>query len=142
MHISDVLASKGSEVATLSPETPLPDLVELLASKRIGAVVVTDPGGGIAGIASERDVVRRLHALGADLVSATVAEIMTADVQTCGPADPIDAVLQVMTRGKFRHLPVVADGRLAGIVSIGDLVKVRIDELQVERDHLEAYISG
>lgn len=142
MRIADVLSTKGADVATVPPETGLPDLIEVLATRRIGAVVVTAPDGQVAGIVSERDVVRRLHALGADLVTATVADIMTADVQTCGRADAIDAVLQVMTAGRFRHIPVIDEGALVGIVSIGDLVKHRIGELQVERDHLEAYISG
>lgn len=142
MLISDVLSHKGSDVATVPPETALADLVEVLATRKIGAVVVTDPDGAVIGIVSERDVVHRLHPLGTELVSATVADLMSSQVHTCARGDAVDAVLAVMTTSRCRHLPVVEDGQLVGLVSIGDLVKVRIDELQVERDHLEAYISG
>jgi CBS domain-containing protein len=142
MHISDVLSTKGADVATVPPETGLPELLQVLATRGIGAVLVTDTGGGVIGIVSERDIVRRLHAQGSALLQATVADLMTPDVQSCTRSDTIDAVLEVMTNGRFRHIPVCEGDRLVGIVSIGDLVKHRIGELQVERDHLEAYISG
>jgi CBS domain-containing protein len=142
MHISDVLTTKGADVATVPPETGVTELLQVLATRGIGAVVVTSSSGSVVGIVSERDIVRRLHSLGADLLQATVADLMTPDVQTCKRADAIDAVLEVMTNGRFRHIPVCEDDTLVGIVSIGDLVKHRIGELQVERDHLEAYISG
>jgi len=142
MMISDVLARKGSGTVTVAPAATVPELLAVLAEHRIGAAVVTQDGDTVAGIVSERDVVRRMHAVGADLLAQTVGDLMTSQVHACAPGDAVDAVLGVMTERRVRHLPVLADGALVGLVSIGDLVKHRIDELQVERDQLTAYISG
>lgn len=141
MHISEVLARKPSgAVVTVTPETTIRQLLGVLAEHNIGACIVcTDDD--IRGIVSERDVVRRLNADGAAVaVENTVGAIMTADVTVCAPADPVEDILGVMTERRIRHLPVVDDGRLVGIVSIGDLVKHRIDQLTFERDQLEGYV--
>ena len=143
MRISDVIRSKGDQVVTISADATIGDLVALLAEHGIGAVVVAPEGSDeIFGIVSERDVVRALPAGGADSLRQPVSSIMTAQVHTCDPDDEIEAVARQLTDRRIRHLPVVVDGRLAGIVSIGDVVKHRIDELQTERDHLTTYISG
>jgi len=141
MHISDVLARKpSSAVVTVTPDTTIRQLLGILAEHNIGACVVrTDET--IEGIVSERDIVRRLHSDGpAVAVENTVSAIMTSDVTVCSPADAIEQILGVMTERRIRHLPVVGDGRLVGIVSIGDLVKHRIDQLTFERDQLEGYV--
>ncbi|MBW8483311.1 CBS domain-containing protein [Actinomadura parmotrematis] len=141
MRISDVLRSKGGAVATVTPETTVRDLLGVLAEHNIGASVVSADGAGIDGIVSERDVVRRLHERGAGLLDAPVAEIMTARVRTCAPADRVDDLRRTMTEHRIRHLPVTEDGRLVGIVSIGDVVKSAIDALESEREHLVDYIQ-
>ena len=141
MRIADVLRSKGSEVATVAPGATVSELIATLAERNVGALPVVD-GGRLVGIVSERDVVRRLHAGGAAVLDARVADIMTSEVTTCSPSDGAAELASVMTRGRFRHLPVVVDGRLAGIVSIGDLVKARIDMLESEREQLQSYIAG
>ncbi|PXY19562.1 CBS domain-containing protein [Prauserella muralis] len=142
MRIADLLRSKGSTVATVTPETTVTELLARLAEHNVGALVVVDPHGGVAGIVSERDVVRRLHQHGPDLLSRRVADIMTTIVATCTPQDSVDELSAVMTERRIRHVPVLVEGRLAGIVSIGDVVKSRMDELQQNQEQLEAYISG
>jgi CBS domain-containing protein len=141
MHIREVLVRKPSgTVVTVTPETTIRELLGVLAEHNIGACVVCSDDA-IRGIVSERDVVRRLHADGAAVaVESTVGAIMTADVTVCSPADAVEDILGVMTELRIRHLPVVDEGRLIGIVSIGDLVKYRIDELTFERDQLETYV--
>jgi CBS domain-containing protein len=141
MRIADILRSKGSEVATIEPGASVADLLTLLTERNVGALPVLD-GDRLAGIVSERDVVRRLHASGASLLEGRVEDIMTATVTTCAPGDAVVDLARVMTSGRFRHLPVVDDGRLVGIVSIGDLVKARIDLLEAEREQLASYIAG
>jgi CBS domain-containing protein len=141
VRIADVLRNKGSEVATVAPDATVTELIATLAERNVGALPVVD-GGRLVGIVSERDVVRRLHAGGAAVLDARVADIMTSEVTTCSPSDGAAELASVMTRGRFRHLPVVVDGRLAGIVSIGDLVKARIDMLESEREQLQSYIAG
>jgi CBS domain-containing protein len=141
VNISAVLESKGSTVATIRPEASVSDLLAELARHRIGAVVVSTDGQHIQGIASERDVVRRLHELGPDILQQDVASIMTRDVRTCSPTEQVESLMVTMTRHRVRHVPVVADGVLAGIVSIGDVVKSRIDELEGDRDSLIDYIT-
>ncbi|WP_300018402.1 CBS domain-containing protein [Pseudonocardia sp.] len=142
MRISDVLRNKGSDVVTMGPTASVTDLIGALAERNVGALPVVDGGGQLVGIVSERDVVRRLHAGGAAVLTATVADIMTTDVVTCRPTDDAADLAGVMTQRRFRHLPVVVDGTLAGIVSIGDLVKARIDMLESEREQLQSYIAG
>lgn len=141
MRIADILRNKGSRVATAAPTDPVPQVVARMSEYNVGALPVLD-AGRIIGIVSERDVVRRLHEDGADLLGRTAADIMTADVTTCSPRDAAVELAQVMTEGRFRHLPVVENGRMVGIVSIGDLVKARIDALESERAQLQSYIAG
>jgi CBS domain-containing protein len=140
MRISDVIRSKGDLVVTITPEQTVKTLIEQLDEHGIGALVVSNDGKTIAGIVSERDVVRRLHRDGAAVLEQTVADIMTADVKTAAPGDNIEDTARVMTQARVRHLPIVSGGELVAIISIGDVVKHRIDELQVERDQLVDYI--
>jgi CBS domain-containing protein len=140
MLISDVIRSKGDLVVTIAPEQTVKTLIDLLDEHKIGALVVSSDGKSIAGIVSERDVVRRLHRDGAAVLHQTVSDIMTADVKTAAPEDNLEDTARVMTQARVRHLPVVSDGALVAIISIGDVVKHRIDELQVERDQLVDYI--
>lgn len=143
MRISEILRNKGKFVATVRPDTTVRELLALLSGHNIGAVVVSeDDGATISGIVSERDVVRRLHDRGDGVLDADVASIMTSDVRTCRLDDSSDDLRPVMIEYRVRHLPVVDDGRLVGIVSIGDVVKSAISELEAEREHLVSYIEG
>ncbi|MGO1049841.1 CBS domain-containing protein [Crossiella sp. CA198] len=141
MRIADVLRTKGSTVATVEPGNTVTELLAALAEHNVGALVVVGPDGTVVGIVSERDVVRRLRERGAELLSGTVAEIMTAAVVTCTPQDTVDNLTVLMTERRIRHVPVLVDGRLAGIVSIGDVVKSRISQLEEDHEHLQAYIA-
>jgi CBS domain-containing protein len=144
VHINDVLQSKRaggrSGVVTIGPDASVADLLSLLAEHNIGAVVVTTDGSTAAGIVSERDVVRLLQRDPGGL-SSTVDSIMTTDVASCGPRDSVNELMRMMTDRRIRHVPVVDDGRLVGIVSIGDVVKSRIEQLEFEREQLESYIT-
>ncbi|WP_377645016.1 CBS domain-containing protein [Oryzobacter terrae] len=143
MRISDVVRRKGSaEVVTVRSDATVTDLLALLSEHRIGAVVVSDDGGSVNGIVSERDIVRHLHTDGAGLLGAPVSQIMTAEVHTCSLDDGLDDLESAMTERRIRHVPVVVDGRLHAIVSIGDVVKNRIGDLQAERDQLRDYIQS
>jgi CBS domain-containing protein len=142
MLISDVLRVKGTQVITVTPDTTVRQLVAVLAEHRIGAVVVSNDGMTVDGIVSERDVVQALARRGAAVMSAQVTAIYTAQVHTVTPQSPIEDVMLMMTERRVRHAPVVADGRLQGIVSIGDVVKIRLGELQAERTALTDYITG
>lgn len=141
MRIADVLKGKGSQVATVTPSAPVPELLRLLEEFNVGALPVVEDER-LVGIVSERDVVRRLAATGAGLLDLVVADIMTTGVATCSPGDSVSDLAKVMTERRFRHMPVVVDERLAGIVSIGDLVKARIDLLESETEQLQHYIAG
>ena len=141
MRVTEVLRRKGGSVVTIRPDRSVRELLGLLNEHGIGAVVVSGDGTGVDGIASERDVVRRLHADGDGVLDTAVSSIMTAEVESCGPQDQLDELMAVMTDSRIRHLPVLEDGRMIGIVSIGDVVKHRIAEIQAERDQLTAYIS-
>lgn len=141
MKIAEVLRLKGDAVVTITPDTPVSGLVAQLARHRVGALVVSADGRSLDGIVSERDVVRRLDADGNGLLDRTVGDIMTSSVRTCTPQDTVDELMALMTEQRVRHVPVLQDGKLVGIVSIGDVVKQRIDMLKTERDHLEAYIT-
>lgn len=141
MRIADVLRNKGTGVVTVGPSATVTELITALTDHNIGALPVVD-GGHLVGIVSERDVVRRLHANGPSALSATVADLMTTGVVTCAPDDDAAGLAGIMTERRFRHLPVVVDGELVGIVSIGDLVKARIDMLEQEREQLQSYIAG
>ena len=141
MSVEVILAKKGRDVVTIGAERALSDAIDLLGSRRIGAAVVTDPDGALRGILSERDVLRAVANRGAAALDDTVADHMTADVVTCGPATSVDTLMSLMTEGKFRHLPVIEEGRLAGLVSIGDLVKHRLAEVEAEHQALRDYIA-
>ena len=141
MKISDVLRTKGSAVITVAPHETVASLLALLAQHNIGAVVVSADGASVDGIVSERDVVRQLNARGAALLDAPVSSIMTTKVLLCSPDDDLTDIAALMTENRFRHLPVVVDSHLAAIVSIGDIVKARMDQLASERDLYEAYIT-
>ncbi|MEN3317171.1 MAG: CBS domain-containing protein [Mycobacterium sp.] len=140
MRIADVLRNKGASVATITPETSVAGLLTELTVHNIGAMVVVSPDG-LVGIVSERDVVRKLHELGAEILRRPVSEIMTTVVATCTPDDTVDSLSALMTENRVRHVPVVVGGRLAGIVSIGDVVKTRMEELETEQQQLQAYIT-
>lgn len=142
MRISDVLRVKGSQVVTVTPDTEVWQLLNVLAQHRIGAVVVSQDGNSVDGIVSERDIVRALAERGAAVMSEPVTAIYTADVHTVEPDAQLEDLMRIMTEHRVRHLPVVVDGDLRGIVSIGDVVKKRIDELETERSALTNYISG
>ncbi|ATY10734.1 CBS domain-containing protein [Amycolatopsis sp. AA4] len=141
MRIADVLQRKGATVATVSPGTTVAELLAGLARHNVGAMVVVDAEGGIAGIVSERDVVRKLNDHGPAVLEGPVADIMTTMVASCTPDDPVDRLSVVMTERRIRHVPVLDGGRLAGIVSIGDVVKIRMEQLEQSQEQLEAYIS-
>ncbi|GLY42470.1 signal transduction protein [Amycolatopsis sp. NBRC 101858] len=141
MRIADLLRKKGSAVATVTPETTVTALLAGLAENNVGAMVVVSPEGSIAGIVSERDVVRRLNDHGPGLLDGPVSEIMTKLVASCGPEDSLDQLSVLMTERRIRHVPVLVDGRLAGIISIGDVVKNRMEQLEQSQEQLEAYIS-
>lgn len=140
MRISDVLRVKGDEVATIAPSASVTDLLAALAENNIGAMVVLEDEQ-LVGIVSERDVVRRANERGAEVLTATVSEIMTTSVATCDPDESVDHLTVLMTERRIRHVPVVQDGRLQGIVSIGDVVKSRMNELEHAQSQLEAYIA-
>jgi CBS domain-containing protein len=142
MRVKDILDRKGTAVATIDPDATIAEAVEMLHVRRIGAVVVSADGVTVGGILSERDVVGALATLGSALLTAPIRQFMTTDVVTCTPDDELRRLAITMTEKRFRHLPVTIDGRLAGIVSIGDVVKLRVDELQTEHDQLIDYISS
>ena len=141
MRISDVIRAKGNAVVTVEPQMDVRTLLGVLADHGIGAVVVSSDGTTVEGIVSERDIVRALADRGATVISEPVSAIMTADVKTCPPDAPVVDLMLTMTEGRFRHVPVVSGGKLAGIVSIGDIVKNRVGELEIERDSLSRYIT-
>jgi CBS domain-containing protein len=141
MHVASILKVKGHAVETVRADAKLAAVAGRLADKRIGAVVVTDRTGGIAGIVSERDIVHALAKEGADCLDWPVSEIMTRDVLTCSEDDTIDEIMSRMTARRCRHLPVMADGRLAGIISIGDVVKHHIAEVEMEAMAMRDYIA-
>jgi CBS domain-containing protein len=142
MKISQLLRNKTGDIASVSPETPIPAVAAMLKGRGIGAVVVQDREGGLAGILSERDIVYALSDRATGLADVTAADLMTAQVQTCSPAQDINDVMRAMTEKRFRHMPVMDQGQLVGIVSIGDAVKSRIEELENERRALETFITG
>ena len=140
MFVSDILSQKGGSVFTVSPETSVAQVSQQLSVRRIGSVLVLDADGGVAGIVSERDLVRVLASHGAKALELEARQVMTRDVVTCDPDESIDEVMEIMTRGRFRHLPVVRHGELLGLVSIGDIVKLRLEETRHEAEALKAYI--
>jgi CBS domain-containing protein len=141
MSVEHILSAKGREVVTIGPDVTIADAAECLSNRRIGAVVVVDGGGAVLGIISERDVVRAVADSGAEALAAPVSSRMTAKVVTCGPTSSIDEIMGLMTDGKFRHVPVIEGGRLAGIISIGDVVKQRLSDVESEHRALRDYIA-
>jgi len=142
MRISDILRVKGAQVVTVTPDTTVQRLLAVLAEHRIGAVIVSASGTSVDGIASERDIVRALAKRGTAVMSEPVTAIYTAQVLTVTPQTSLEEVMRMMTEHRVRHAPVVVDGGLRGIVSIGDVVKSRMDELETERAALTDYITG
>lgn len=140
MRIADVLKNKGAGVLTVGPEMSVADLLASLVTRNVGAMVVVADGEPV-GIVSERDVVRRLHEFGADLLARPVSDIMTAEIITCTPGDDLDSLSVLMTTNRVRHVPVLENGHLSGIVSIGDVVKTRMEQLEAQQEQLEAYIT-
>jgi CBS domain-containing protein len=140
MHVSTILKSKGRDVATLTPDDSVATACGVLMARRIGAIVVVDRERRIAGIVSERDIVRMLAQYGERTGALLLSDVMTREVVTCAPEDTIRHVMTVMTHRRVRHLPVVEDGRLAGIVSIGDVVKSRLEETELEAQVLRDYV--
>ena len=142
MFVRQILTSKGDDIVTIGPSAKLADVAALMAKERIGAVVVLDEDAHIAGIVSERDITRGLADHGADVLTMSADQVMTAEVITCRPDDGIDKLMRKMTAGRFRHLPVMDKGKMVGIVSIGDIVKFRLEELEAEASMLQDYIAG
>ena len=142
MKVQAMLSAKGNEVATTLPENVISTVIRKLKLEGVGALVVSEDGDHVVGIISERDVVRGLAEHGAELLDMQVADLMTRNVKTCSPEDDLKHVMTEMTRSRIRHLPVTVDGGLCGIVSIGDVVKTRLDELETETSALRDYIVG
>ncbi len=142
MHVAEILKEKGRAVETAEASALLADIVRKLADRRIGAIVVTDQDGHINGIVSERDVIRAIGIHGASALKLSAGETMTRDVVTCREADTIDQLMAVMTNRRFRHLPVMEDDVLVGIVSIGDVVKYRVAEVELEAMAMRDYIAS
>jgi len=140
MFVSDILAEKGGLVYTVTPGTTVGDIARQLSTRRIGSVLVIDRLDQVAGIVSERDIVNAIATHGPPALALEAAHVMTRNVITCDRDDSIDQVMQVMTTGRFRHLPVVQRGELIGLVSIGDVVKARLAETEHEKEALRAYI--
>ena len=142
MNVETILRSKGSAVATVTPRTTIRDAAGLLRRERIGALVVSGDHARVDGILSERDIVHGLADRGAALLDATVDELMTRRVFTCTPLDSVGDLMAMMTQRRIRHIPVLRDGMLAGIISIGDVVKHRLDEMEYETSSLRSFIAG
>lgn len=141
MIVKDILTAKGREVATISPTATLADAAKTLAERRIGALVVIGAGKRVIGIVSERDIVRILAARGKTALGLSLTEVMTRKVVSCVETDTVSAIMEHMTSGKFRHVPVLDGERLAGIISIGDVVKLRLHEMETEQSALRDYIQ-
>jgi CBS domain-containing protein len=141
MTVSSILAAKGGDVITIEPTATLGAAAALLTERRIGALVILGAGDRVAGILSERDVVHALAERGRQALDEPLSQSMTRDVVTCGPEETINSLMERMTKGKFRHMPVVKSGRLAGIVSIGDIVKWRLDDMERESEAMRDYIQ-
>ena len=142
MRIQDVLRSKGDTVFTIGPSSTVTDLLDALARHNVGALVVSTDGSAVDGIVSERDIVRRIQDRGVTVLGSPVSEIMTSTVTTCTEQDTVEDLMRLMTDRRIRHVPVLRDGVLAGVISIGDVVKNRIGELEHERSNLIGYIAG
>jgi CBS domain-containing protein len=141
MNVTTILSTKGRDVTTVSPTATVGEAVKILAERKIGALVITGAGDRIVGIVSERDIVRAFARHGVGALQLPLNDVMTRKVVSCGPKDTIANLMELMTTGKFRHLPVVDEAGLAGIVSIGDVVKSRLAELEYEQTALRDYIQ-
>jgi CBS domain-containing protein len=141
MNVAHILGNKGREVVSIQPQRTLAEATRMLAEKRIGAVVVTGADGDLLGILSERDIIRALGSGGATALETPVSNVMTGKVVTCRPDTSIDELMEIMTSGRFRHVPVLDEGRVAGIVSIGDVVKHRVAEIEAESQAMRNYIA-
>ena len=142
MNVAQILKDKGHSVVVDRPDTSIGDVVRHLAAKSIGAIVIVDDDDGVAGIVSERDVMRAIAGHGGSCLERPVGDIMTRDVVSCRAQDSVNDIMGMMTAGRFRHVPVVDDGRLIGLVSIGDVVKNHIAEIELEASALRSYVSG
>lgn len=142
MHVSAILKNKGAAIITTRPQESVGTVAQLLHVNRIGAVLVVDPDGDIVGILSERDIVRGLAVHGAAVLDRPVEEFMTRKVVGCQSTDTIASIMERMTQGRFRHMPVVDNGRLVGFISIGDVVKHRVEEFAQEVESLREYVAG
>lgn len=142
MKVAQVLREKSGDIATVLPDTPIPAVATMLKGRGIGALLVLDDKNDLMGIISERDIVYALADNADGMGHLTAGDLMTREVQTCKPGQDINDVMRAMTAKRFRHMPVLDDGKLAGIVSIGDAVKCRMQELENERQALESFITG
>ncbi len=142
MLVSQILKNKASGIVTIGPKATLREVVELLSTRRIGAVVVSTDGKKVKGIVSERDIVRELGRAGPDSLDQPVEKVMTRAIYGCAPGDNTDSVLETMTTRRFRHMPVMEDNVMVGFISIGDVVAARLSELQMEKDALTGMIMG
>jgi CBS domain-containing protein len=146
MNVKTILAAKkrnlGGDLIDIEPAADIAAAAKLLATHRIGAVVIRGAGGRLAGILSERDIVRALAEHGVDALALPVRQVMTREVETCGEDDTVAAIMERMTAGKFRHMPVMSDGKLVGLISIGDVVKERVGEIEQETEAIRDYIRS
>ena len=143
MRVSQILREKGDDgVVTVKPDAKVADAARVLSQRRIGTVVASSDGRRAEGILSERDIVRELGARGAGCLTEAVSDLMTRELQTCGPEDDARDVLSRMTEGRFRHMPVVSEGEMIGMISLGDVVKARLDEVRHERNALRDFVTG
>lgn len=142
MNVEAILRHKGSRVMTVKPQATIAEAVAMLKREGIGALVVSEDGASVEGILSERDIIGGLASEGDRLLPTRVAELMTRRVVTCAPHDSVADLMAEMTERRFRHLPVLRDGKLAGIISIGDVVKARLDEMEYETSSLRSFIAG
>ena len=141
MHVERILALKGNDVISVTTNETIGVAANILSENRIGAILVRDDDGFVRGVLSERDIVRGLADMGPRCLETGVAELMTRDVVFCGPEDDIDTIMAIMTNRRIRHLPVMQDNQLLGIISIGDVVKIRIEEIKSEADAMRQYIA-
>ena len=142
MTVKAILSEKGSDIFTLSPEQTISEAAETLTRRRIGALLVLNSRGGMEGILSERDIVRSVANEGASILEKPVSQIMTRKVRHCTPSDTISRVMQLMTEGRFRHLPVLDGDKLVGFISIGDVVRRRISEVEREAESIKEYVAA
>jgi CBS domain-containing protein len=141
MDVAQLLGDKGHDVVSIEPHRTLAEAIQTLSTRRIGAVVVTGADGSLVGILSERDIIRALGANGAAALESAISQVMTAKVVTCRPQTSVDELMEIMTSGRFRHVPVVESGKITGIVSIGDVVKHRVAAIEAESRAMRDYIA-